>query len=466
MQQMRLNSKEEFAAGWAGVTDARNLPDRARAKGAPSAPDVGVRDKLPRGGLLGAALRFARNAGLGLLLLSAVPFGMVWWSSNHLALRSLDDVTARVRDVERPRVLTAPIDASVTPMAAGLAFAALQSPQRGAPVSASSSAEIMRQFPARRALQQPMWPWRAHRPGKDMFEARSGGFEGPALQDAIYHATRGYTPAEMAWLKELAEAPVWKEFDKVASAKAVDFIGGQYQLPFREDAFAPMMPFARFAGTKELAYAGVARAAYYVAIKQPERAEAALRSVVSVGFALMDNGTNALDALIGRVIVGIGHSGYAEFATYVGQFPQGYNSNPSGKTRTENYGDRRGVLMNVGKIRQRLLKDIYDPALPRTVRLERLNQLSMTTCQNIPEMWSGPNKETRNAFAMAATTLARYPSERAHLAMMLDATNRVPDAAWPMSIGGRLATGAAAVAATITNNPRLATCATLAVAYR
>lgn len=465
MQQMRLDSKEECAAGWAGMADARNFPDRARATSATSAPDAGVNEPA-RSGLLRATLRFARNAGFGLLLLTSVPFVVVKLRSNHLEFRGLSDVRAKVSDAERARILTAPVDVSITPMDAGLAFAALQAPQLGAPVRSSPSAAATQQFPARAAQQQLMWPWRAHRPGTDMFEARSGGFEGPALQDAIYHATRGYTSAEMAWLKELAAAPVWKEFDKVGSAKAVDFIGGQYQLPFREDAFAPMMPFAKFAGTKELAYAGVARAAYYVAIGQPERAEAALRSVVSVGFALIDNGTYAIDALVGRVIVGIGQSGYAEFATYVGAFPPGYNSDPAPKTPTANYGNPRGVSMSVSEFRQQLLKDIYDPTLPRTVRLEQLNRLSMATCENIPEMWSGPNKETRAAFAMAATTLARYPSEKAQLEMMLDATNRVPDAGLAILIGGRLVVAPATVAAIITNNPRLATCTTISVAYR
>lgn len=311
-----------------------------------------------------------------------------------------------------------------------------------------------------------MWPWRAHKPGKEIFEARSGGFEGPSSLEVIYNADRGFTPAEMAWLKELAEAPVWKNFDKVGSAASVDIIGGQYQLPFRNDAFAPLLPFAKFSGTKELAYAGVARAAYYLAINQPDRAEAALRSVVSFGFAMMDNGTNALDGIIGRVIVGIGRNGWEQFASNGRLYPPGYdNTTPVPKLKNTNWGDPRGVRISADELRRRLLQDINDPAVPRTIRYEHLNELALTSCNNIPEMLFGPGQETRDVFAKVAPSLVRFPSEQAHLDLILNETNHIPDEMLPSDLPRKLIIGAATVAATVTNNPRLASCTRLAVGF-
>lgn len=466
MQQIRLDSKEGVAAGWAGVGDARNLPARARAKASVSKPDIGADDQPPRRGLLSAALRFARNAGIGLLLLSAVPFGTVIWHSKHLTTRTWSDTRLKLTDVDRARVLKSPIDASITPMDAGIAFAALQAPQTGAPTKANAlNSQADEQFPARAGAQQPMWPWRAHRPGKDIFEIRTGGFDGPSSQEVVSNAQHGFSPAEMAWLKELAEAPVWKDFDKVGSAQSIDLIGGQFQLPFHNDAFAPVMPFVKFAGTKELAHAGVARAAYYLALNQPERAEAALRSVISFGFAMMDNGTSALDGMIGRVIVGIGRNGFEQYATYPREFPAGYDPTPGPKIKNTNYG-ALGESVSAEELRQQLLNDLSDPSVPRTIRYEQLSQLSLTSCNTIPEMLFGPGQETRDAFAQAASTLVRFPSEQALLDLILDQTNRIPETQVPSGLAQRLVVGAATVAATITNNPRLASCTKLAVLYR
>ncbi|MEO7995875.1 MAG: hypothetical protein ABI852_00450, partial [Gemmatimonadaceae bacterium] len=248
MQQIRLDSKEGIATGWVGAGDACNLPDRARAKASVSKPDADADDQPPRRGLMSAVLRFARNAAIGLLLLSTVPFGAITWRARHLTSQQWSDVRLKLDDVERARILKAPVDASVTPMDAGIAFSALQARQKGAaPSKYPQNLQGIEQFPARVTAEQPMWPWRAHQPDKELFKVRIGGFDGPSPQYAMSMALEGFTDVEMAWLKELAEAPVWKDFDKVGSAQTVDLIGGQYQLPFSNDAFAPVMaPFRVF----------------------------------------------------------------------------------------------------------------------------------------------------------------------------------------------------------------------------
>ena len=117
----------------------------------------------------------------------------------------------------------------------------------------------------------------------------------------------GFSPHEMEYLRTLAAAPVWREFDLVARARAVDAIGGQLRTPFGAEATPERRPLPSFKYNTELAYAAVARAAYYMAIGQPDTAETVLRSIVSYGFAFIDNGTSGLEVLTGGIIVGAGH---------------------------------------------------------------------------------------------------------------------------------------------------------------
>ena len=65
--------------------------------------------------------------------------------------------------------------------------------------------------------------------------------------------------------------------------------------------------------SRDLANASVARAAYYMAIGQPARAEEVLRSVISFGLVLIDNGSTSMDELIGTVIAAIGRDGLQRF---------------------------------------------------------------------------------------------------------------------------------------------------------
>ena len=124
-----------------------------------------------------------------------------------------------------------------------------------------------------------------------------------------------------------------------------------------------------------------------------------------------------------------------------------------------------GRTVSSADLHQRLLRDATDTSLPRGVRMEQLGQLSYASCMNIPEMIFGPNDETRAAFDEAKRSLARYPSERALLDLRLDATNRVPDSNISNFAPERFILGAAVIAGTITNNPRIATCTRIAVSY-
>jgi hypothetical protein len=67
------------------------------------------------------------------------------------------------------------------------------------------------------------------------------GFHGPSSA-VISSAPRADCPSGGGLPATLATAPVWREFDVVARAPAVDIIGGSFRLPFSENRMREQMP--------------------------------------------------------------------------------------------------------------------------------------------------------------------------------------------------------------------------------
>ncbi|MEP6780546.1 MAG: hypothetical protein ABJC26_11700 [Gemmatimonadaceae bacterium] len=458
---MQLDSKEQIATGWAGIGSAGNVPQRASTgKSNVANPKTEAASDAPaKRGWARGAFNFARNAAIGLLMFTLIPVALVSWRHAHPAKYDPSYVQERLVDVERMRPLMAAKDASITPMQAGTAFRALQ--------LASSNDE----FPANTVAQKAARPWKSYKLTPDMFVMRTSSFNGPSPKIAVEMAARGYSSAEMAYLRSLAESPVWRDFDLVGAANGVDIIGGIYVRPFKANASALDMPMTRFADTKELAIAGVSRAAYYLASGDKIRAEAALRSVVSFGFAMIDNGTSDMDGLLGRVIVEIGRDGMEQFnlttnSIYAATEVVNYKAfKPSSATRVAAL-NKASVMPTADVYRQRLIENAANPALPRSLRFETLRQLSLSSCDNVPEMLFGPKADIRAAFDNAEKTLARYPSEKAYLELLYASTSRAPQGELPPWAIERFFDGAVTIAATVTQNPRLAACSRVALMYR
>ena len=96
----------------------------------------------------------------------------------------------------------------------------------------------------------------------------------------------------------------------------------------------------------------MSRAAYYLAIGQPDKSEAALRSVVSFGFALIDNASSAIDAMVGAVIVNIGRNGLEQFATATRKPNELVREVAAVASATPNTSGR-GSRMSVNELHQR-----------------------------------------------------------------------------------------------------------------
>jgi hypothetical protein len=195
-----------------------------------------------------------------------------------------------------------------------------------------------------------------------------------------------------------------------------------------------------------------------MALGHRDSAETVLRSVVSVGFAFIDNGSSPLEGLMGNVIVGIGRDALHRF--YVIQHDP--RAALPALRPLERISGSKGAAIPQGEVRRRLLARIEDPSVPLGIRFEALQSLSISSCTNVRELVLGPGAEVTDALGRARRTVARYPSERA----LLDLQARIPGQLGdpePSNPVQALAISSATVAGTVLQNPRLAACTRLLV---
>ena len=441
MNQIHIETEGARPAGFFGMREDAQLPVRDQASAAMSrAPVRALRSWL------GIATRIVRDALIAVALMASIPIGIVAlngdrvWTSTAFS----NNTRARISQSEAMRPLALPKDASITPLQAGLAFNALQ-PKLEVPG-----------FPMIEPAVRPEASWKDAIVTPDMFvKAQPNMSHSPASNTILEAATKGFTPQEMSYLKTLSTAPVWRNFDLIARAPAVDLIGGRFKLPFSPDVRAYQLPLFKYKFAKEVAYAAVSRAAYHMALGQRDSAETILRSVVSFGFMLVDNGTSILDELIGNVIVGIGRDGLLRFYVITNDprasmpalsIPARVAATPN-PMRAGNMEDRRRLLITRSQ----------DARTSPGERYEALHLLSASACTNVRELLLGRRSDVTDALRNASMHLARYPSERA----LVELLGREPEfsnegTSWDPFTG--LAASAATVVGAVIHNPRLATC--------
>jgi hypothetical protein len=407
----------------------------------------------PRHSWLSRGVRVLRNAAVAVALLMTVPIALVVVRGDGFA-RILDgggwNPTERVDFAERVRPLALGSDPSITPMQAGLALHSLV--HRSITVPGFEVIE-----PANR----PAFTWRAATLSPDMFvTARPDLFAAPSSRGVLEATAHGLSQRELEYLRVLATSPVWREFDLVARAPAVDVIGGQFRTPFGEGTTAEQRPIPKYGNARELAYAAVSRASYHMAMGHRDSAETVLRSIVSFGFALIDNGPAHIEKMIGTVIVGIGRDALQRY--YVIQHdPRASMPALTAPPRASvASGGGRSASHSADQVRQRLLARLENPRGPRGDRFEAARALSYSSCTNVRDLILGPRAEVIDAVARASRTLPRYPSERALMELQ---TRPLVVSTGSISTGPlqTLAVSAASVPGALFGNPRLASCTLL-----
>ena len=445
MNHARTDAREPHLAG----AGAFGIPAGSQLPMAPEAR--AVREEKPARSWWRFGARVVRNALVTVAIMTMVPIAIVavegdWFA--HAVFQPSASLAPRRTMVEPVRAFTLPRDPSITPMQAGATLNAIQYTPIDVP-----GYELIQP-----PTQAPL-PWHGVTLAPDMFmTARPNLYEGPESRTILEAAVKGFSPREMEYLRTLATAPVWRDVDLVARAPAVDVIGGRFRVPFGPEARPEQLPLPSYRASRNLAYASVSRAAYYMASGQPAEAERTLRSTVSYGFALIDNATSAMDELIGQMIVGVGRDALQRF--YALQHDPradlaALRAPVRGTARTT--ASPRPAPIAVDEARRRLLALVDDPALPLGERFEGLQSLSMSSCTNVRELMFGPRAEVTAAFARARHTLARFPSEQA----LVDFVSRQPSISGEPHWDGllqALAVSSASVGGAVLHNPRLAAC--------
>ncbi len=400
------------------------------------------------------AWRTVRYAAVGMVLLTGLPLAMLA-VKKRVFLVETSFVRERVQQVEPLRALRVPTNASVTPQAAGAAFAQLF------PVDARGG------FVPRRAIPKSERP--AQLLAAIVAPANSNGNDapwwGPKHEQIIARAAAGLSAQEREVLRRIAEAPLWKTVDVVAAAPSVDIVGSRFETPFAPGVHAYAMPIGNHLDNKTILYASLSRAAYFVSLREYRQAELALRRALSIGFVLIDDGASPFDAIMGRMVVGAAHKGLQELA----QIPQAKgrlmplpalpDNAPRGPRET------RFADASFAAVRETQLRDIADASLPRTLRLASLEDLQWSTCGSLTEAVLGPSAEVLAANTAAVASLARTTPEREYVRLI---TRPKTFEASPFhgSLLAQAAAGAAQIVSAVTGNPHFAACTRAALDMR
>ncbi len=427
--QSRMGSAAPQRAHVVGIDDARHTelaPPAARSS---------------RGLWSHPLVRVLRNAAVGLTLLSVIPMAIVATGRGAMT-PDTGRIVVQASQVDHLRALRMPVDPAVTPQEAGAALRRLSSSKPNAV------------FPATANAVEHDRPWQRIDLESDMFPTmRTPQFKGPVNFMVIAKTSGGYSPKEMAYLRTIAEAPIWKDFDAVATAGAVDMVGGLYQTPFSQNASIANYPIIAFNGSKQLAFAAVSRAAYYQASGNSAEAERVLRTLVSFGFTLMDEGTTAIDGMLGRIIVDLGRDGLWHLYALAGRNEELMLVEP---------------LMPASKVSvtqtRSALEVVADTRAPRSLRLNALSALTYQSCGSLRGMLMGPDSETTQAIAAARASMARYPSEQALFDLIERSAQRGPDL--NNSHGYNPVVGIAQIVSAVTGNARFANCTAIASTIR
>ncbi len=269
----------------------------------------------------------------------------------------------------------------------------------------------------------------------------------------IAKTVNGYNAKEMAYLREIANAPIWKDFDAVATAASVDLVGGMSGTTSSSEVPISRYPSIGFSGNKQLAFAAVSRAAYYEASGDHAEAERMLRTLVSYGFTLIDQGAGAIDAMLGRIIVDIGRDGLWHLYTIRGRNEESVLVKPL------------PLAASVTAPVWRSATDIAaDSRLPRSVRLDALSSLSLQSCGSLRSVLTGPSAATKSAISGARASMVRYPSEHALFDLIERSVEHGPELDYLNAYNPIV--GIAQVVSAVTGNPRVANCTVLAASIK
>ena len=401
----------------------------------------------------GFSVVFATLAAMVVLIPLSVAstIGSVYFEKENPRLYFRTDLRQRIRGAEAYRWLELTPDSTITAIEAGEAayfLAGASTPDDG--------------FPS-----LPV-PDRLSPFGGEWFTSYVGrALRGAHQFQVIDSAVVGFSIAETEWLRHLVEQPAWEAYATIARAPTMDMASARFVLPFPASVSGSRSPpFMRIYTIYEMASAGAARSAYLLSTDQYEEAERVLLETVSVGFHLMDYGTNLFDGLGGAGIVNTGVRHLQDLYEATGRGSEArflQAKQDSVEAFNELIGTRVTPDRTGGAFRREIVRLVSDPTQSPTIRWEYLRYLTITPCTNVREMVFGPGPDIMNAIEAARRDLIESPGHEALFDLMLrplepgNGSNLLP------GFLPQLAYGASRVAGFFLMNERLPGCVRLAL---
>ncbi|WP_156798911.1 hypothetical protein [Gemmatimonas aurantiaca] len=327
----------------------------------------------------------------------------------------------------------------------------------------------------RRGINPGARPWNALAPDAGMFSGmRSAQYRGPNPSMIVARAREGFTNAELSYLGAMAQAPLWNDFEQLAHlSPAIGLM--QPVVPSGDSARVPLPPLVAFGDARQLAIASIYRAAWSLAMHDSLAAERTLRRTLMVGFAIIDVGTGAMDALAGATLVDMARDGLQQL--------RAPDSPAASMNRTSLARPRMAFIesmMNQSaetptrQLRRELTDAVSDSTLPRVLRLQALQSLVLTTCDEVRTSFFGANADMRATVHAARQTLTQTPADHVFFdaidASLTQgpATPLVTTPAGPAAVTttDKAWSAVADVVAWVTRTPRIARCTRRALQTR
>lgn len=287
-------------------------------------------------------------------------------------------------------------------------------------------------LPRRRGSPATTRPWNALAPDAGMFQGlRSAQYRGPNPSMIISRARAGFTTAERSYLGVMAQAPLWADFERLARLSphvgllvpldegtrgSADDLGGRDLTGTGAHDTArglvPLPPLLAFGEARQLAIASIYRAAWMLARHDSIGAERTLRHALTVGFALIDVGTSAVDALAGATLIDLARDGLQQLHSPDSPAAT-INRTALTRTRTSFVESMltQAPATPTRQLRHELADAVADSTLPRVLRLQALQSLVLTTCDQLRTVLLGPDDTIRGAARAARQTLSQAPAD-------------------------------------------------------
>ena len=246
------------------------------------------------------------------------------------------------------------------------------------------------------------------------------GVEPFAWADSLLEVVaRGTTGEQRAYLADVASHPSSADFSRLARARDLDAASARWVTPLPVGTTVATMPIPRFGGLRAAAQVHIGAAAYELTQSRPERAEALLSEVISVGFLLDDYGPTLIDNLIGFSFVESGGRALEDLYAVTGR-----TAALGELVRLREAADRAASRVRVGGSQGsetwvRSLPDmVFDTSAVRGLRWEYfIGVATLAPCLNLHRIVFGPDEDYRAFIEGAHDSLVRWPSEEGLFAM-------------------------------------------------